>query len=139
MKKFGITRSYSTLSNSELDQLLTHYKELRPTAGLRFMMGHLRNTSLRVQKVRVQDSMKRVDGIGSQLRRRAAVKRREYSVPGPNHLWHIDGHHKLIRWGIVVHGAIDGYDRMVCCNKTASETPSYYSCLFVDYCAQSSQ
>ena len=25
------------------------------------------------------------------------LRRRQYSVPGPNSLWHIDGHHKLIR------------------------------------------
>ena len=25
---------------------------------------------------------------------------------------HIDGHHKLIRWCFVIHGAIDGYTRM---------------------------
>lgn len=28
-------------------------------------------------------------------------------------LRHLDGHHKLIRWRIVVHGAIDGYSRVV--------------------------
>ncbi|KAI5982901.1 hypothetical protein EDC04DRAFT_2616344 [Pisolithus marmoratus] len=27
----------------------------------------------------------------------------------PNALWHMDGHHKLIRWGIVIHGIVDGY------------------------------
>ena len=26
---------------------------------------------------------------------------------------HIDGHHKLIRWRFVIHGAIDGYSRMI--------------------------
>jgi hypothetical protein len=36
-----------------------------------------------------------------------------YRVPWINALWHIDGHHKLIRWGIVIHGGIDGYSRMV--------------------------
>ena len=25
----------------------------------------------------------------------------------------IDGHHKLIRWRFVIHGAIDGYSRMI--------------------------
>jgi len=28
-------------------------------------------------------------------------------------LRHIDGHHKLIRWRIVVHGCIDGYSRVI--------------------------
>ncbi|EPT00177.1 hypothetical protein FOMPIDRAFT_1123102, partial [Fomitopsis schrenkii] len=51
---------------------------------------------------------------GAALRRHKTVKRRVYHVPRPNHLWHIDGHHKLIRWGIVVHGGIDGCGAFVC-------------------------
>ena len=31
----------------------------------------------------------------------------------PNSLWHIDGHHKLVRWKVIVHGGIDGYSRLV--------------------------
>jgi hypothetical protein len=28
-------------------------------------------------------------------------------------LWHIDGHHKLIDFKIVIHGGIDGFSRMI--------------------------
>ncbi|KAL4063011.1 hypothetical protein V8B97DRAFT_1843938, partial [Scleroderma yunnanense] len=28
-------------------------------------------------------------------------------------LWHIDGHHKLIWWGIVIHAFIDGFCQTV--------------------------
>ncbi|KIM74567.1 hypothetical protein PILCRDRAFT_79976, partial [Piloderma croceum F 1598] len=31
-----------------------------------------------------------------------------------NSLWHLDGHHKLIMWGIIIHGVIDGYCHTVC-------------------------
>lgn len=34
---------------------------------------------------------------GVEMRKKTALKRREYSVAGPNALWHIDGNHKLIR------------------------------------------
>lgn len=37
----------------------------------------------------------------------------EYSVPSPNALWDLDGYHKLIRWRLVIHGAIDGYSRLI--------------------------
>ncbi|KAG2134987.1 hypothetical protein BD769DRAFT_1293898, partial [Suillus cothurnatus] len=37
----------------------------------------------------------------------------QYKVSQPNALWHMDGHHKLIHWGIVIHGIIDGYCRTV--------------------------
>ena len=39
--------------------------------------------------------------------------RRIYRVPWINALWHIDGHHKLINWKIVIHGGIDGFSRMI--------------------------
>ena len=41
------------------------------------------------------------------------VQRRHYSVPGPLSLWHLDGNDKLIRWGFVIHGCVDGYSRRV--------------------------
>ena len=33
-------------------------------------------------------------------------------MQGPNHLWHIDTNHKLVRWSFVITGAIDGYSRL---------------------------
>nr|XP_055035227.1 uncharacterized protein LOC129423108 [Misgurnus anguillicaudatus] len=41
------------------------------------------------------------------------LHRRTYRVAGPNSLWHLEGNHKLIRWRIVIHGAIDGFSRLV--------------------------
>ncbi|KAJ7637976.1 hypothetical protein DFH06DRAFT_917622, partial [Mycena polygramma] len=61
-----------------------------------------------IQKERVMLSLRRVDKLGNVLRRRKIVKRRVYQVKHPNTLWHLDGHHKMIRWGIVVHGFVDG-------------------------------
>ena len=47
-------------------------------------------------------------------------------MPGPNALWHQDGNHKLIRWRLVVHGAIDGYSRLItflnCSNNNFAST-----------------
>ena len=34
-------------------------------------------------------------------------------MKGPHHLWHHDGHHKLIRYGLITHGCIDGNTRSV--------------------------
>ena len=41
----------------------------------------------------------------------AQIKRAVYHVPGPHNLWHIDGWHKLIRYGLVVMGCIVGCTR----------------------------
>ena len=50
---------------------------------------------------------------------------RLYNVKGPNHLWHIDTSHKLIRWYLIV-GVIDGFSRLPikleCRNNNNAET-----------------
>ena len=47
-------------------------------------------------------------------------------MPGPNYLWHIDGNHKMIKYGLVVHGGIDGFSRLVtylkCSNNNRADT-----------------
>ncbi|KDR81021.1 hypothetical protein GALMADRAFT_42458, partial [Galerina marginata CBS 339.88] len=73
----------------------------------------LRRHNLRIQKSRVHQSLGRVNGLGRALRQRTAIQRRKYTSPRPNAVWHCDGHHKLIQWGIVIHGFIDGYCRTV--------------------------
>ena len=61
------------------------------------MYGYLLSLNIRVQFSRVRESQSRVDPEGSMMRRLFSLRRRSYSVCGPQHLWHIDGHHKLIR------------------------------------------
>ena len=81
--------------------------------GLSLVQGFLRGQGVFIQGERVRESLQRIDPFTAGLRWHALVRRRTYSVPGPNALWHIDGHHSLIRWGFVVHGGIDGYSRTV--------------------------
>lgn len=35
------------------------------------------------------------------------LQRRTYQSQGPNHIWHIDSNHKLVRWNFIVSGGID--------------------------------
>ncbi|KAJ7599741.1 hypothetical protein C8J56DRAFT_759353, partial [Mycena floridula] len=60
-----------------------------------------------VQRRRVTASLKRVDNLGRALHDNQTIRQRKYSVKHPNSLWHLDGHHKLIRWGVVIHGFVD--------------------------------
>lgn len=76
-------------------------------------MGFMRNRGLRVQQQKVLNSLNRVDEFGQAVRRYVVIKWRCYKVPRPNSLWHLDGHHKTIRWGFVVHEIIDGFSRIV--------------------------
>ena len=54
-----------------------------------------------------------MDPQNAALRWGIVVSRRVYQVPWPNSLWHLDGHHSLIRWKLVIHGCIDGYSRRI--------------------------
>ena len=67
-----------------------------------------------------------MDPANTALRWGIVVSRRQYSVPWPNSLWHLDGHHSLIRWGLVIHGCIDGCSRRImflrCSNNNLSQT-----------------
>lgn len=113
MKRHGILQEYSKLSGADLDILTKRFKTMKPESGLRYLIGFLRRHGLRIQNRRVRASMKRVDQLGKTLRSQRSIRRRTYHVKRPNSLWHLDGHHKLIRWGIVIHGFIDGYSRLV--------------------------
>ncbi len=104
--------SFIEISDPDLDVVTRHFVDNHPNSGQRSLDGFLRGMSLRVQRSRLRESLMRVDSRGVQTRFRQALHRRRYSVCMPNSLWHIDGHHKLIRWRIVVHGGIDGYSRL---------------------------
>jgi hypothetical protein len=116
-KEFGINSGFDIISDDDLDDLVRNYHQENPAAGRSYIIGHLRAVhSLRIQRQRVIDSINRIDQLGQGMRPHVGKKRRprNYTVPRPNALWHIDGHHKLIAWGIVLHGVADGYSRKVC-------------------------
>lgn len=104
--------SYSNISDDDLDSLSLNFVHHNPNSGLRSLEGILRSRGIRIQRQRVRESLMRVDPRGMQARFGMLVQRRKYAVPLPNSLWHIDGHHKLIRWRIVTHGCIDGFSRL---------------------------
>ncbi|KAF4621495.1 hypothetical protein D9613_001244 [Agrocybe pediades] len=130
IKEYGLSiPSYSDVGDEELDEIIRAYRIQHPDAGRGYMLGHLRSKyRLRIQRQRIIESMKRVDSLGQSMRSTVSRKKKHptYSVPRPNALWHIDGHHKLIQWGIVIHGVADGYTRkatgMRASNNNRSDT-----------------
>jgi len=90
------------------------------------LQGYLQSKGVFVQRWRARQIVLRTNPIATLSRWQQVVSRRCYFVPGPNSLWHIDGHHSLIRWRFVVHSAIDGFSRMViylsCNNNNRSST-----------------
>ena len=104
------------------------YKGEFENCGERMVLGILRARGIHVSWHSVRDIIRRFDSINTAFRWRAIHPRYLYDVPatGPNALWHIDGLHKLIRWGFVVHGGIDGFSRLVvflkCATNNRAET-----------------
>ncbi len=88
-------------------------KQTHPNDGERMITGHLCTLGIIVPRVRIRASIHRVDHVNTAIRRSVTVRRHVYHVQGPNCVWHMDGHHKLIRWRFVTHGGIDGYSRTV--------------------------
>ena len=118
--------AYSNISNEELDNLLKSIRLQQPSSGQQMLMGTLRSLGIKIHRERLRDSIHRIDTFGTLNRWAQIIPRRTYNVTSPNSLWHIDGHHKLIRWKLVIHGGIDGYSRMIvylkCSNNNKSET-----------------
>ena len=88
-------------------------KKDHPNDGEVMMKGYLVSQSIRIPRSQLRASIHRVDHENTLNRKSHVVKRRQYSVDCPNSIWHIDGHHKLIRWKFVFHAGIDGFSHAI--------------------------
>ena len=117
------------LSNNQLDDIMRSIKQDHPNDGEVLIKGHLLRMGIRISRKLMRQSIHRVDHVGVVNRRRSIIYRRVYSVPYPNYIWHIDGHHKLIRWRFVIHGSIDGFSRTItylkCSDNNRANTVLY--------------
>ena len=102
LKDYGlsVTQTYSTISNTELDEITQQLVSEFPNCGYRRMIGFLQARGINVQQIRVREAMKRSDPEGVLLRslQLTPISRRVYNVISPLALWHLGGHHKLIRY-----------------------------------------
>ena len=83
-----------------------------PYCGENMVRQIVSQSGIRVTRSRIRDSIHRVDHDGAEARKLGRLHRRVYNVKGPNHLWHIDTNHKLVRWSFIIVGCIDGYSRL---------------------------
>lgn len=127
-EEFGLTvdSGFTEISEEHLTIVIQAVRSVTPNIGQSRMIGALRSRGLHVQRWRIREIMRKIDPVGTALRWNQVVYRRKYSVPGPNALWHIDGHHKLIHWRLVIHACIDGYSRLIvylhCANNNFAST-----------------
>ena len=115
-EKFGLQemREFSNTTDQELDELArNHISNHGATSGQGYIARYIKSLGLRVQCRRIRESMTWVDPKNTAIRWGAQVSRRTYQVPWPNSFWHLDGHHSLIRWKLVIHGCIDGFSQRI--------------------------
>ena len=114
LQEAGINpNDYSTLTDHQIDEIMRSLKKDHPNDGEVLIKAHLLQMGIRISRSKIRQSIHRVDHEGVVRRRSSVIRRRVYSVPYPNYIWHVDGHHKLIRWRFVVHASIDGFSRTI--------------------------
>ncbi|CAC5360333.1 unnamed protein product [Mytilus coruscus] len=81
---------------------------------------------MQIPRSRLRENLCKLDEDGIAERKRGRLHRRVYNVQAPNHLWHVDTNHKLIRWRFIILGGVDGFSRLVtflkCENNNKAET-----------------
>jgi hypothetical protein len=113
MRSYGLSKlEFSDISDEQLD---THVRGIAndfPFCG-EIMINHLlKGKGVKVQRMRLRDSIHRVDECGVTERKKGRLHRRVYNVKGPNQLWHVDTNHKLVRWNFIIVVGIDGFSRL---------------------------
>ncbi|XP_062588654.1 uncharacterized protein LOC134250306 isoform X2 [Saccostrea cucullata] len=127
-----VRSKYSNLNDDELTTLIRTYNRDHPNAGSEEVLAALKVQGVLIPRKRCRELLSNVDPVGTATRWSRTIQRRQYCVPSANFLWHVDTHHSLIRWNIVVHGGIDGYSRMITYLRASScNTSKGAACFFL--------
>lgn len=112
-ENISVRAKYTDIDEENLRSHITEYNFQHPNAGSEDVWAYLKSVNIYIPRERCRMLLREIDGIGTATRWSTTINRRKYSVPYANFLWHLDTHHSLKRWGIVVHGGIDGYSRLI--------------------------
>ena len=113
------TIEYDSPTEEQLDALVAECLRLNPAAGVETVQSFVDGTYF-VSRRQIRRTLRRLRPIHHFMRSDNTIRRRTYSVPGPNSLWHNDGCHHLIGYGIVIHAFIDGYSRLLLAIRASS-------------------
>ena len=85
---------FSDISDNDLQTLISEMKHELPHIGICMLKGILESRGCHVSTTRLRDCLSAMEPVNVLAR---PIRRRVYSVPYPNALWHLDGNHKLVR------------------------------------------
>ncbi len=86
-KELEIREKYTDINDNQLDTLVEQLLLESPNMGEKLLSGALVAKGIHIQRKRMRQSVSRVDPVGKALRRFRRLRRRVYSVEGPNALW----------------------------------------------------
>jgi hypothetical protein len=122
----GFVEPLVDIDDEKLDELVESEVMEQPNRGAVMLCGLCVAAGHKVTRERVRAAIHRVDPEGVERRKAKPIVRKVYSVEGVHHLWHLDGNHKFIRYGLVIHGCVDGRSRFItylkCANNNSSKT-----------------
>ncbi|VDI77572.1 Hypothetical predicted protein [Mytilus galloprovincialis] len=99
MAQFGLSKQgFSEIDDGDLERVVLETIKDFPMCGEQMLRQLLRTKGLKIQRWRLRDCIHEIDSSGVRARKAGRLHRRTYNVMAPNHLWHIDTNHKLIRW-----------------------------------------
>jgi hypothetical protein len=81
--------NFSDIDDQELDVFVKSIMDISPNSGEVMMRGALRGRGITIQRWWLRESMLRVYPLRKQQRQRLHIRRRAYSVVGPNSLWYV--------------------------------------------------
>jgi len=75
LKEYHIDHRHTSLPDETLDQLIHHFRSIKPRSGIRYLTGSLRQHGLRIQRDWISASLRHVDPLGHVLRRQTTIHR----------------------------------------------------------------
>lgn len=114
LEKYDIDpNSFTDISQPDLVKIVKDIKSEQPNTGEVMIQGQLLQRGIKIQRSKLRSVIHFTDHANTVERRSAVIRRRVYSNPHPNAVWHVDGNHKMIRWRFVIHAGVDGFSRSV--------------------------
>ena len=81
------------MPQDEVEKEVESVKNSHPNSGEVMVRCHLTRKGIHVQREKVRKAIRAVDTEGVENRKQKPIKRRVYTNPYPNYVWHIDGNH----------------------------------------------
>ena len=76
-----------SISDFELDGLVSEISSGNINLGERIMLGHLTSRNISVTRTRLRESINRIDPDGREDRQERRCRRVVYNIVRPNHMW----------------------------------------------------